>query len=227
MHAATRCAWHAGAQQGRAATDATPPADKSPNQSGSIDQVNAASGAGNSSDQAPKKTSRAGDHGDDDEKSPAARLMKLARGSKSDEERPKYRPRTAQSLARRRMLSKMLPYDWQKGARNAAEAIPEQYFTYILSTLSIAASSLIGGTLAYFGEPWLKELIIKLFSAATPEARVMQVRQNETQQRRIFWQHACNGAHSHAQADWLRKLHLRLDRLMQNVQSACLQCLLL
>ena len=103
--------------------------------------------------------------------------MKLARGPNEtkDNERPAYRPRSASFLARRRMLLKMLPYEWQKGARGVAEAIPEESFSYILSTLSIALSALIGGSIAYFAEPVLKEWIIQLFHANTPEAKVGQV----------------------------------------------------
>ena len=111
---------------------------------------------------------------DPHKRSASARVMQLAgNDSKGD---ARYRPRSAKSRTRRRVLHKLLPFKWQRGVRNLAESIPEDSFSVIWSTLSISAAALIGGTLAYFAEPWLKHEIIQLFHAAAPDARSSQVR---------------------------------------------------
>ena len=107
--------------------------------------------------------------------SPARRLMNLAGGSRPAG-RPEYRPRSALSLARRRMIATYLPFEWQKEIRKKAEDIPEQQFNYLLSTLAIASSAIIGGTVAYTLWPVLRSTVIWLFSADAVEARVLQVR---------------------------------------------------
>lgn len=123
--------------------------------------------------------SRAGEKSSGDEASratsPARRLMNLAGGSRPAG-RPEYRPRSALSLARRRMIATYLPFEWQKEIRKKAEDIPEQQFNYLLSTLAIATSAITGGTVAYQLWPALRGTVIWLFSADAVEARVLQVR---------------------------------------------------
>jgi hypothetical protein len=107
--------------------------------------------------------------------SPARRLMNLAGGARPAG-RPEYRPRSALSLARRRMIATYLPFEWQKGIRRQAEDIPEQQFNYLLSTLAIATSAFLGGTIAYWAWPVARSTVIWLFNADSVEARVLQAR---------------------------------------------------
>jgi hypothetical protein len=141
---------------------------------------------------AGESTSKAGMHGESssegssgekgraagEHQTTAQRFMSLASGGhhKDKKGRPKYKPMTAKSLSRRRLLGDLLPYEWAKDVRHMAQQIPEQYFEYIASTLAIASSAVIGGGLAYAGWPWLRAIIIHAFSADSPEARVMQAR---------------------------------------------------
>ena len=106
--------------------------------------------------------------------SPVRRLANLT-GMLRPAGRPEYRPRSAMSLARRRMIATYLPFDWQQGIRKRAEDIPEQQFNYLLSTLSIAFSAILGGGAAYTLWPALRSTVIWIFAADAVEARVLQV----------------------------------------------------
>jgi hypothetical protein len=106
--------------------------------------------------------------------SPSLRLLNLA-GDSRPSGRPEYRPRSPMSLARRRMISTYLPFRWQQELRKRAEEIPEQQFNYLLSTLVIVTSALIGGMTAYAAWPFARDVVIRIFSADAVEARVLQV----------------------------------------------------
>lgn len=92
-----------------------------------------------------------------------------------------YRPRSALSLARRRMINKYLPYEWQASLRRYAESIPEQSFNYLLSSLVLIATAVASGLVAYAAFPVLRSVIIYIFQADPPEARVLQELTYETQ----------------------------------------------
>jgi hypothetical protein len=106
--------------------------------------------------------------------SPSGRLQNLA-GGQNVAGRPEYRPRSALSLARRRMIGTYFPFDWQKGIRRQAEDIPEQQFNYLLSTLVIVTGAFIGGSGAYALWPLARTAVIFIFQADAVEARVLQV----------------------------------------------------
>ena len=101
------------------------------------------------------------------------RYRSLARTSSKDQ--PAYRPRSALSLARRRMITKYLPFSWQRQLRRRAEDIPEQQFNYLLSTLVIVGTAAASGCAAYFLWPYARTVINFIFSADAVEARVLQV----------------------------------------------------
>ena len=106
---------------------------------------------------------------------PSRRLLNLSGGSRPAG-RPEYRPSSALSLARRRMIATYLPFKWQQEIRKRAEDIPEQQFNYLLSTLVIVSSALVGGLTAYAIWPFARSAVIFIFSADAVEARVLQAR---------------------------------------------------
>eukprot|EP00892_Ulva_mutabilis_P004604 jgi/Ulvmu1/2515/UM138_0019.1 len=111
--------------------------------------------------------------------SATARYRSLA--SSSGKDRPAYRPRSALSLARRRMIAKYLPFSWQRQLRRRAEGIPEQQFNYLLSTLVIIGTAAAAGCAAYALWPYARTVINYIFSADAVEARVLQELTFETQ----------------------------------------------
>lgn len=105
--------------------------------------------------------------------SAAMRFRSLAQTTRNDQ--PAYRPRSALSLARRRMIGKYLPFSWQRQLRRRAENIPEQQFTYLLSTIVIVGTAAASGAAAYTLWPYARTVINFIFSADAVEARVLQV----------------------------------------------------
>lgn len=60
--------------------------------------------------------------------------------------------------------------------RRKAEAIPEQQFNYLLSTVVIAGTAFASGAAAWLAWPVAREVVNFIFSADAVEARVLQVR---------------------------------------------------
>lgn len=153
---------------------------------------------------APPLPDKAGTDRAADVVSPSRRLLNLAGGALPTG-RPEYRAKSPMSLARRRMISTYLPFKWQQELRKRAEDIPEHQFNYLLSTLVIITSALIGGMTAYAVWPFARDLVIHIFSADAVEARVLQVcslAHGIAQYSAAVQLSALHPRHLHFDADW-------------------------